>query len=253
VSEARAEVAPAEISALYRITLNGFEIGTLRYTSTVTRNDYTLASDVELSALLGAFHWKGVTRTAGTIAGNDPKPAGFSFEFESTTKSGSVKMGFNPGGVASVSIAPPGFEASDAIPVQAQHLRGVLDPLTAILALTQVESATPCGRKLSIFDGKQRFDLELNYRRQTPVAEGQPDMVIVCRVKYVPIAGYTPSEETKRLANNTGIEIAFRPVPSAHLMLPQQLTIPTLVGPAEITVLHVDITTPDRGQIALVN
>src|SRR3990172_9572532 len=174
-TRAAAGMPPVDVSALYKITLNGFEIGSLRFTSSVTPSTYTLDSDVELSALLGAFHWRGVSRTAGTIAGAAPRPAGFLFEFESTTRS--------------VSVLPPSVADDGLIPVTEQHMKGVLDPLTAILALTHGDG-NPCARKVSIFDGKQRFDLVLSYNRQTPIGEGQAEMATVCRVKYVPIAGF---------------------------------------------------------------
>ncbi len=244
-----AGMSPAEVSAVYKITLNGFELGSFRFNSTVTADHYSADSDVELSALLGAFHWKGVTRTSGTIAAKEPRPAGFLFEFNGTAKSGSVGMGFNPAGVTSVSVMPPAADPPDTVPLGPQHLKSVLDPLSAIIALTHVDGANPCGRKVAIFDGKQRFNLELIARR--PV-EGQPDRGIVCRVKYVPVAGYRANEETRNLAASTGIEIAFRPVPQAKLMLPHDVVVPTLAGPAELTLEHVDIRTPDRGEIALV-
>jgi hypothetical protein len=251
-SLALAGMSPAEVDAIYKITLNGFEIGSFRFSSKVTPDHYTADSDVELSALLGAFHWRGVTRTSGTIAGKDPKPAGFLFEFDGTAKSGSVQLGFNQSGVQSVSVLPISADPPDTVPLSEQHLKGVLDPLTAIMALTHVDGGSPCGGKVAIFDGKQRFDLELSYRRQAPIGESRTDMAIVCRVKYVPIAGYRANEETRNMANTTGIEIAFRPVPKANLMLPQDVIVPTLVGPAELTLVRVEIRTPDLGQIALV-
>src|SRR3990172_8120891 len=133
-TRAAAGMPPVDVSALYKITLNGFEIGSLRFSSSVTPSTYTLDSDVELSALLGAFHWRGVSRTAGTIAGAAPRPAGFLFEFESTTRSGSVRLGFDRDRVASVSVLPPSVADDGLIPVTEQHMKGVLDPLTAILA-----------------------------------------------------------------------------------------------------------------------
>jgi hypothetical protein len=248
-----AEISPVEVDATYDVAINGFGIGTFHFNSNVTHGQYTLDTDVELSALLGVFHWKGNLRSSGTLSAAKPTPAGYLFEFESSSRHGQIKMGFNEAGVQNVSILPGAVTMPDTVPLKEQHVKGVLDPLTAILALTHVPGVSPCAQKLPIFDGLQRFDLVLSYRRHVPVAEGQQEMAIVCRVKYVPIGGYRANDETRDLANNVGIEITFRPVPRAKLMLPQAIVVPTAAGTVELTLTKVNISTPDRGQIALVD
>jgi hypothetical protein len=247
-----ADITPAQVDANYKITLNGFELGSFRFSSDVARDHYALNTDVEISALLGVFRWKGVTRASGTLVGAKAQPAGFLFEFESSAKSGSVKMGFGEAGVESVSVAPVAFDPPDTVPLTRQDLKGVLDPLTAILALTHVDAPSPCGRKIPIFDGKQRFDIDLRFARQEPVAGVQGEMATVCRVKYTPIAGYRPTEETVALANSKEIEISFRHLRQAKLMLPQSIALPTSVGKAEITLVDVSVKTA-AGQLASVD
>lgn len=255
VTSARAaEVTPVEVDANYKITLNGFELGTFRFNSDVVRDHYALNTDVELSALLGVFHWKGVTRSSGTLVAAKPQPAGFLFEFKSSAKTGSVKMGFGQAGaLQSVSVDPVDIDPPDTVPLAPQHLKGVLDPLSAILALTHVDAPSPCGRKVPIFDGKQRFDIDLRFAREEPVAGVPGETAIVCRVKYTPIAGYRPTEETTALASSNEIEIAFRPVRQVKLMLPQSIVIPTPIGRAELTLVQVGIKTPERGRLASVD
>lgn len=248
-----ADVTPAQVDANYKITLNGFELGTFRFSSDVARDHYALNTDVEISALLGVFHWKGVTRASGTVAAAKPQPAGFLFEFESSAKSGSVKMGFGESGVESISVNPVADDPPDTVPLTRQDLKGVFDPLTAIMAMTHVDAPSPCGRKIPVFDGRQRFDLDLRFARQQPVAGLPGQMAIVCRVKYTPIAGYRPTEETLALASSNDIEIAFRPVPQAKLMLPQSIVVPTAIGRAEITLVDVGIKAAERGRLASVN
>jgi hypothetical protein len=242
----------SQVSATYQIALNGFNVGNFRYTSETGKQSYNLTSDVELSLLMGAFQWKGVSRTSGQTGDAALKPASFGFDYSSTLKSGSVRMGFAKGSVETVAIDPPAPPIPDVVPVKPEHLVNVLDPLSAILALTQDKGGKPCDRKLAIFDGKQRFDLQLIYRRQEPI-EGSADTATVCRVKYIPIAGYRQTEETANLARTTGIEISFRQAAGAKLFVPQKIVLPTLAGAAEITLQRVDINTAGSGQIALVN
>lgn len=240
------------ISAKYRISLNGFDVGDFVYKSAVEGNVYTLSSDVQLSFLLGAFKWRGTSRTVGRATASSLSPTGFNFDFTSTLKDGAVRMGFERGSVKSLSIDPPSPPQPGTVPLKEHHLKGVLDPLTAIMALTQGASGDPCSRKVSIFDGRQRFDLKLAFRRKEPLGSHN-EMGTVCMIKYVPIAGYKDNADTQSLANNSGIEITFRSVASADLHVPHRVVLPTLAGPAEITAERVDIRVPGQGQLALVD
>jgi hypothetical protein len=249
---------PHEVQAVYKVRFNGFDVGTFEFNSTVQAQTYTLTGNAQLSALLGALTWKGETRTAGTLAANIPRPAGYTFDFNGIGKSGSIKIGFSGENVANVSHTPPLQPQTDIVPVRDAHLKGVLDPLSAVMALarTTTNGGDPCRRKLSIFDGKQRFDLVFTFLREERIVEarpsGQPDMTLVCRIQYVPVAGHKLNEETQHMASTSGIEIALRPVPSANLFVPHQITVPIIAGSATLTSHWVQITTQRNGQIALV-
>lgn len=247
---------PSRVDATYKVTFNGFDIGDFRFQAAVNGGTYSLSGNAELSALLGAFTWSGATRSAGSVAGNAPKPAGYTFDFRANSRGGSIKMNFTDGVVAQVSAVPPSAPLPGVVPLREQHLKDVLDPLTAVMALSRGRSSNPCGRKVAIFDGKQRFDLLLSFRRQQRIAEarpsGQPSIVYVCRVRYIPIDGHRNNDDTREMAANAGIEIALRPVPSANLLVPYQITIPTPAGTAVLTSQRVDIQS-GRRQIALVH
>lgn len=253
---ATAEGWPSRVDATYRVAFNGFDVGTFDFRADVLGSTYTVQGDARLSALLGAFKWEGATRGAGQLAGNAPKPAGYTFEFRGVGKEGSIKLGFQQGAVTSVSALPAAPPLPGTVPVREQHLKDVLDPLSAVMAISRTANANPCGRKLAIFDGKQRFDLVLSFLRQQAVAEqkpsGQPGVAFVCRVRYVPIAGHRMTEETRHMAATEGIEIALRPVPSADLFVPHQITIPTVAGSATLTAERINIVTRSE-QIALTN
>jgi len=244
------------VSATYKVTFNGFDIGGFKFNSDVSGHGYTLSSDAQLSALLGAFTWRGVSRSSGTLAAGEPKPAGYTFNFQSSSRQGAVRLGFTDTRISAVSVMPPSEPQPDIVPLKEQHLKDVLDPLSAVMAVSRA-SANPCNRKLAIFDGKQRFDLIFSFRRQEKVAEqrpsGQPAVGYVCRVRYVPIAGYRATDETKELSDSTAIEVSLRHVPNANLMVPYLVTIPTFAGSATIELSRIDITTSDKGQIALAN
>lgn len=255
IPEARADSWPAEVHALYRIELAGFDVGSFEMRATTKGTHYTVAGEARLSALLGAFRWTGLTRSAGVLGGAGPRPSGYTFDFNGTAKSGAVKLGFSGDQVANIAVSPPQPADPDAVPVRAPHLKGVLDPLSAVVALSRPTSGDPCQRRLPIFDGKQRFDLVLGYLRQEriPGLRGslEPGVGIVCRVRFVPIAGHRNNGEMQALAQNSGIEISLRPVPGAGLNVPYQIRIPMVAGKVVLTSQHVNILTRGNEQIAL--
>ena len=246
-------VAPVRVDAGYKITLNGFDLGTFNFKSDVGRTRYTLDTDVDISALLGVFRWKGVTHSTGALKPNALVPADFRFDYESTVRNGSVAMGFGKDGVDRLSVLPVTVEAPDTVPLAPDHLKGVFDPLSAILAITHSDAPSPCGRTFAIFDGKQRFDIALKFVRKEPVAGIPTETAIVCRVKYTPIAGYRPTDDTRQLAASNDIEIVFRLVPAAKLMLPQSVAVPTAIGTARIDLDRVNIQVLERGRVASVD
>jgi hypothetical protein len=248
---------PTEVAAVYKIAFNGFDIGRFTFTSYTGSGSYRLDGNAQISALLGAFKWQGVSQAKGNVSGDLAAPGAYGFDYNSSAKSGSIRLGFHAGDVTSMSATPPTPPDEDLVPVESRHLAGVLDPLTAVLSLTRAGAGEPCRQRLPIFDGKQRFDLVFSPKGDRRIAErrpsGQPGIVHVCGVRYQPIAGYKRGSEQEEAARKMDIEITLRPVPSANLLVPHQITIPALVGTAVLTLQRIDIRTPGSDQIALVN
>jgi hypothetical protein len=250
-----AKEAPLEIAGKYAIYFNGFDIGTVRIDQRTTGRAYTASSHVEISALLGAFRWKGVTRSAGVLSAGALEPSGYDFQYEGTSKSGSVRMGFTKGTVTSLTAIPETIEPADLVPLKQAHVKSVLDPLSAIVAVSR-PAADPCGRKMAVFDGKQRFDIALIPARREAVPSGRNSAEVeglVCRVKYTPVAGYRDNGDTRALAESNGIEVTFRPIREAGLWSPYRVTIPTMAGTVTLEATRFDVSAPGLAEIALVD
>ena len=252
-----ADTWPSRVVASYEVNFNGINVGTYDFSSTQEGATYKLASQARLSLLLGAFQWSGNTQSSGRIAGDAVKPNAFEFDFKAQSKTGSTVMNFTDDTVTQVLHNPMPKDREGIVPVQTQHLKGVLDPLTAVMAMSRGTSGNPCGRRIPIYDGHQRFDLLLSPKGQVQLearsAAGQPGVGYVCRIRYIPIAGYKPDDGTKYMAQNNDIEIILRPVPGANIFIPHQLTIPTIAGNATLVSRRVTVTTNSQQQIALVN
>jgi Protein of unknown function (DUF3108) len=255
---------PSQVRAAYKISFTAFgDIGTFNFQSNVTPDGYTVTADAKVKVPL-VYTWATNLNAAGRVAGEKPVPAAYNFTANGKAVIGSernqtIRMGFRDSNVAAITILPPSSSGGPGyVPLTDAHKKDVLDPLTAILAMTRVKGdASPCNRRLAIFDGKQRFDLVLSPGGTARVPEirpsGQPVMGPVCKVRYVPVAGFKDNEDSRRMANQTGMQIAFRPVPSANLVVPYQVILPTQAGTATITLQRMDIIAPGQKQIALVH
>jgi hypothetical protein len=254
-ASAQATGWPDKVTGRYKITFNGIEIGKFRFESTADARGYALEANAKMSLLLGAFKWSGQTKSTGSLRGDQPRPVDYTFEFDSSSKSGSVAMDFNNGGVTRTVIEPPSKPSQKAIPVEDKHLKGVLDPLSAVLVMSRGKSGNPCDQTLPIFDGKQRFDLVFTPAGRQRITEtkpsGEPEMAYVCKVRYVPIAGHKDNKSTRENAK-TEAELVLRPVPSAGIFVPYQVKIPSFAGSAMLVSERVEITT-GADQIALVH
>src|SRR5262245_9969083 len=124
-------------------------------------------------------------------------PTNFTSKIVSNTETSDVTMALDEGNVRELAATPP--PSQDHVPVTAANRPGIVDPLTAVLlsAATAGEtlSQEACRRTLPIFDGHQRYDLKLAFKRMDKVTaqQGYAGPVVVCSVSYEPIAGHRAS------------------------------------------------------------
>ena len=257
ISGAQAQGWPARVSATFDVEFGGVGIGSFDFNSTTTGNTYALNGVGKLSLLFGALKWNGNSEATGTVTADAPLPKTFGFAFKSSSKAGSTKLIYTGNTVTRVIQDPDKPPKEGTVPVQPSHLVNVLDPMSALLAMSKGTSGNPCQRRIPIFDGRARFDLVLSPKGTVQLTEqrpsGQPGTGYVCRVKYIPIAGHKPDEETGAMAKSNDIEIVLRPIPSANVFVPYRVTVPTIAGNAVLKARRVDITTSGQQQIALVH
>ncbi|MGL4397026.1 MAG: DUF3108 domain-containing protein [Hyphomicrobium sp.] len=245
---------PHRVSAQYKLYFNGFDVGAYRFQSTSDGKTYNATSNADVSALFGAFKWRGSIVARGQLAASKPQPAVYALSFRAKSKAGGVKLNFDPAGVKTVVLTPKKAPKPDAVPVKPEHLKAVFDPLSAVLAMTR--TGDPCKQKIAVFDGKVRFNLAMSFKAVTslpgPKVQGQPHELHVCKVKYEPIAGHKPKDFENPWVDYNGIEIAFRPVPAASIFVPYKISVPTTIGAAVMVAERIDITAADKAEIALI-
>ena len=114
--------------------------------------------------------------------------------------------------------------------------RGVVDPVGAVIlpapASGPMLSPAACNRKVPIFDGYTRFDVDLSYvGERTVSAKGYDGPVAVCAARYVPISGHSRDRPaTKFMADNKDLEVWLAPIASDHVLFPFRVSVRTMIG-----------------------
>ena len=146
-------------------------------------------------------------------------------------------MQMSGGSVKDFMAEPPNSPDPQRVPVQDAHRKNVLDPMTAAIMRVPGSGDTfvpqACNRKLAVFDGRMRYDLQLAYKRLDRVRSerGYQGTVVVCSVTFAPVAGHVPSRPAiKYLMQLRSAEMWLAPIAGTRLMVPYRVTLPTPLG-----------------------
>ena len=143
-------------------------------------------------------------------------------------------MVLDEGSVKELTAAP--LPSSGRVPVTEANRQGIVDPLTAMLftaAATGALSQEACWRTLPIFDGHQRYDLKLAFKRMDKVTaeKGYAGPVVVCSLRYEPIVGHHASNTlVKYLSEGREMEMALAPVAGTRLLAPFRLSVASMLA-----------------------
>jgi hypothetical protein len=246
---------PSEFSATYNLSFGGFDVGTYEFNAHFNNGAYEAASKAQVSAFFGAFKWAGNFSGKGGLEPSGLRPEAFEMSYKKKKKFVSVKIGFAGRVVSAVALVPNKPPSPDAIKLKPENLRNVFDPMSAMISVSDANPANACNRTIPVFDGKERYDLHFSFKAREPLTErhpsGQPKELIVCRVKYVPIAGHKPKDFADPWIDYNNIEFALRAVPKAGIYVPYRITIPSPVGSAVMTADTINITAANNQQIAM--
>ena len=231
-----------KVTAEYSINFNGMSIGSFKLWSDLDSKEYSVKARATISLLAGIlFEWQGDTASSGQVMARLPRPYSYSFGYRTSDKRETIDVKFSNSGVEEIAVNPPQRQSPSRIPVTRKHMRNVVDPLSAIVMLTNVGSnrsgSEVCSRRLPIFDGKQRYDLKLTYKGTKRVtADGYSGPAYICKVKFLPIAGHRPGDDDSTFAAKTeSMEVWMIPLAKAELYVPYYIFLPTQVGNVTLT------------------
>lgn len=230
----------ASLDADYSISLLGLEIGSARLAGTLENSSYKLNINARMTGLVGGVTGgKGAGNATGSMVAMRLAPATFAVTAASSSDTRTVRMALGSSAVQAIDISPPIDFKPDRVPLNDTHKRGIVDPISAFLmpvAIGKAATEAACNRTLPIFDGAARYDITLSYAdTRTVKLDGYQGPVVVCNVRYVPIAGHRSERKaTQFMATNREMTAWLAPIAGTNLVAPVRISVKTMVGTAVI-------------------
>jgi hypothetical protein len=255
--------AQAKLDARYVVTLSGVPIGKGAWVIEIADDQYTAAASGATTGLLRVFaSGEGTSAVRGAVVSGRLAAANYAATITQDKETETLRILLAGGNVKEFSITPqPPPPEGDRIPVTEAHLHGVTDPMTASLLRTPGNgdpvSPEACGRTVSIFDGRMRYDLQLAYKRMERVKldKSYEGPVVVCAIYFRPVAGYRPGRASlKYLIAQRDMEVFLAPIGGTRVLVPYRFTLPTPFGTGAmqatqfVTTLQPRVTPTKLGQ-----
>lgn len=217
---------PLTITADYSASVLVFRVGRVTLEADLGRADYAAQAHVEAAGLAALFtDFEIDSRVAGRFGAGGPEPARYGHTERTGDKTRIIDVDFG-GGVAR-STASPEFTNWGDPPASEADRTGVVDPMTATLLLSEMVAASggaPCEGSIPVFDGKQRYDLNLASRGTERVrTRGWRGEALVCDAYYTPVSGYDAEDWPEPGETRHPLRMWIAPIADGTAFLPVRL------------------------------
>jgi len=234
--------AQARLDAQYEATLAGIPIGRGSWTIDIGDDQYSASAFGGTTGLLRAIaNSSGTGAAQGHVVNGALVATHYSASTTTSKRTEAIHITLVNGNVKDYGIDPTPPVDPDRVPVTDAHRKGVFDPMTASLLRVpgNGDPLTPeaCRAGAAVFDGRMRYDLQLDFKRMEMVKaeKGYYGQVVVCAIYFHPVAGYIPNRPViKYLAAARNIEIAFAPIAGTRFLVPFRMVVPTPLGTAAL-------------------
>jgi hypothetical protein len=160
-------------------------------------------------------------------------PSRYSVRADEIDRPVAVDMQLRSGSVTQLRAVPPLKARENRVPVTNAHKRGIVDPLSSgLIPIRSADGRDACERRLEIFDGWTRYDVQLFFKKTTQVStKGYQGPAAVCGARWVPVSGHRPDKkEVQYLAQNKSLEMWVVPIPGENVAIPYRVSIGTPNG-----------------------
>lgn len=231
---APAAATPLGASASYIVSVAGINVASVDIRLDSDGRGYGIDLD---AAITGLGNWvaRGTAgaRSAGVLGPAALTSAAFGLETVSSDRF-SVDVNYSGGEVTAFVVNPPLADHGTRVPIERSQLTGVNDPLAAFVLTDGELGPGLCQRRLRIFTGVERFDLQFSFAgldEATSARTGYQGPVVLCRIDYQPISGhYSNSDVTGYLAASERILIWYAPLGDSGVFVPYRMLVGTAMG-----------------------
>ncbi|MGQ3675341.1 DUF3108 domain-containing protein [Xanthobacter sp. TB0139] len=231
--------AAGQLEARYTLTVGGVELGRAAVTVRASDSTYEVSGVGRISGALRAVSsGKGRIAARGALNGNEMVPRVYAMHAESEGKKERARIAMVSGAVTSEDVHPPLRPLPDRVPVVERVLHNIMDPVSGAFIYMPGTGAPlspkACNRTIPVYDGRQRYDLRLSYARTENVqTKGYTGPALVCRVRYIPVAGHRPNRYTVQyMVDNEDMYVWLAPIEGTRLLAPFKASVATLIGTA---------------------
>ncbi len=252
-------IAPAHakkstVGGVYSISIAGFKVARGTLSLVMQGNAYSAKVAMEPAGIGTLFSTgKGGAEASGWLVGSKVVPSKYRMASHAANLDFFVNLNQGSGNIRSMEVTPKFKPNAERIKVTKRHRRNAMDPLSAALMPVRraKDSLGPkaCSRKLPIFDGWTRFDIKLSYQGTKEVSgRGYDGPVVVCKAKWVPVAGHRPSKASVKYMAKAPMEIWVAPMGRDNVLVPYRISIATKNGRllVEASKLNIDGNGSDR-------
>src|SRR5262249_453923 len=241
--------AEGKLDASYTISFARIRVGDIAATGVFGEREYAISARGRASGIIKVLmDGEASFSTHGTIKDGYPVPTTFTSKIVSDAETSDVTMVLDEGSVKELAATVP-VPKSDRVPVPQTNRQGIRDPFTAWLfsaaAAGEGLARDVCRHTLPIFDGQQRYDLKLAFKRMDKVTaeKGYAGPVVICSVSYEPIAGHRPSTPlVKYLSEGREMEMALAPVAGTRLLAPFRMLVESALANLVIEANQFEVT-----------
>ncbi|MEP3045551.1 MAG: DUF3108 domain-containing protein [Roseibium sp.] len=249
-----AEAKKSTVNGLYSISIAGFKVGKGNLSLVMQGNAYSAKVSLAPAGIGTLFSTgKGGAEASGWLVGSKVVPSKYQMASKASNLDFYVNLKQGSGHIRSMQVAPQFKPNKERIKVTRRHRRNAVDPLSAALMPVRraKDSFGPkaCSRKLPIFDGWTRFDVKLSYQETKEVSgRGYTGPVVVCKARWVPVAGHRPSKDSVKYMAKAAMEVWIAPVGRKNVLIPYRISMQTKTGRmvVQVTKLTIDGTGSDQ-------
>jgi Protein of unknown function (DUF3108) len=210
-----------KLDLAYTLSFAGISFGDITISGEIGASGYTMSGEGRLLSFgPTSSSGKSHSEVRGSVSDSRLTPTRFSSKSNFEKDPMEVTVTYEDGNVKEVSGLNLG---RSRVQLSDPDEEAVLDPLTALLVPAGLSNEA-CQRTVRIFDGYQRFDVVLAFKRRSSIKakEGYAGPAVVCSARYRPVAGQRGSATVPKflvdLLVDGEIDITLAPVSGMRVL-----------------------------------